>query len=168
MESTVRKAEEIDALNPPTPSPEDLVMLQQFNKRPKGAQAKFPPIKGLPYLANDATIKLPGASFHLAMCWSLQLTINPVPKSYDKLAPLVALPPRSKRSIVPELGYDLPCEIQGKFTNLYRPAFDKIGLDERRIEAKTLLDEFDRSMKSLGKKRPKYTEYPREFWTLST
>ncbi|CAH0020246.1 unnamed protein product [Clonostachys rhizophaga] len=145
MESTVRKAEEIDALIPPTPSPEDLVLLQQFNKRPKGAQAKFPPIKGLPYLANDATIKLP------------------VPKSYDKLAPLVALPPRSKRSIVPELGYDLPCEIQGKFTNLYRPAFDKIGLDERRIEAKTLLDEFDRSMKSLGKKRPKYTEYPHAF-----
>ena len=85
------------------------------------------------------------------------------PKSYDKLAPLVAVPSRSKKAILPETGHDLPCEVQGRFTSHYRPAYDKTGLDERRLEAKPLLDEFDSSMKALGKKRPKYTEYPHSF-----
>jgi hypothetical protein len=144
-EPSVRKVEDIDSFAAPEPMTEDMQLLQMFHRRPKTAQAKFPPIKGLPFLASDTSIKLPA------------------PKSYDKLAPLVALPPRSSKALVPELEYDLPCEVQGRFTNRYRPAFDKIGLDERRIEAKTLLDDFDRSMKSLGKRRPKYTEYPHAF-----
>lgn len=145
LESTAMKIEEIDSLVAPVPTPQHVQALQQFAKRSKAQQAKFPAIKGLPNLACDSTIKLPA------------------PKSYDKLAPLVALPPRSKRPIVPELGYDLPCEVQGRFTIQYQPAFNKIGLDERRIEAKSSLDEFDRSMKALGKRRPKYTEYPHAF-----
>lgn len=143
--ASVRKVEDIETFPAPAPSAEDTQFLQAFHKRSKIAQARFPAVKGLPYLASDATVKLPA------------------PKSYDKLVPLVALPPRSGKPLVPELGSDLPCEIQGKFTQKYRPAFDRVGLDERRIEAKTLLDDFDRSMKSLGKKRPKYTEYPHAF-----
>jgi hypothetical protein len=144
IDTSSRKVEELDSLVAPTPSPEEAQMLQQFQKRSKAAHARFPSIKGLPYLAYQNTIKLPA------------------PKSYDKLAPLVAVPPRSKKPIVPELGYDLPCEVQGRFTSRYRPAFDRIGLDERRMESKSLLDEFDNSMKALGKRRPKYTEYPRK------
>lgn len=144
IDQTSKKVEELDALVAPTPSPEEAQMIQQFQKRSKAAQAKFQSIKGLPHLLYENTIKLPA------------------PKSYDKLAPLVALPPRSKKAIVPELGYDLPCEVQGRFTSQYRPAFDKLGLDERRIEAKSLLGNFDNSMKALGKRRPKYTEYPRK------
>jgi hypothetical protein len=158
-----KKLDDIDSIPAPTPNAEEIQMLQQFGKRGKAAQAKYPSVKGLPHLAYGTTIKLPGAwnlNFHSSNLtnWST------APKSYDKLVPLVALPPRSKKAMVPELGYSLPCEIQGRFTNLYRPAFDKIGLDERRIEAQSLLEEFDRSMKSLGKKRPKYTEYPRTFY----
>lgn len=149
IDPSSKKVEELDTLVAPTPSPEETHMLQQFQKRTKAAQAKFPAIKGLPYLAYESTIKLPA------------------PKSYDKLAPLVAIPPRSKNAIVPELGYNLPCEVQGRFTSQYRPAFDKIGLDERRIEAKSLLDDFDNSMKALGKRRPKYTEYPRRLFPHS-
>ncbi|UPL00981.1 hypothetical protein LCI18_011915 [Fusarium solani-melongenae] len=141
----LRKVDDIDTLTAPTPSPEDAQLIAQFNKRPKAAQAKHPAIKGLPYLIYDGTTKLPA------------------PKSYDKLAPLVALPARSGRQMVPELGYSLPCEVQGRFTSQYRPSSDKGGLDERRIEAKVLLDEFDRAMKGLGKRRPKYTEYPHAF-----
>lgn len=85
------------------------------------------------------------------------------PKSYDKLSPLVALPPRTGKPMVPELGYNLPCELQGKFTSLYRPSAEKIGLDERRNESKALLDGYDEQMKALGKRRPKYTEYPRAY-----
>lgn len=141
----LRKVDDIDALAAPTPSPEDAQLIAQFNKRPKAAQAKHPAIKGLPYLIYDGATKLPA------------------PKSYDKLAPLVAIPARSGRQMVPELGYSLPCEVQGRFTSQYRPSPDKGGLDERRIEAKVLLDDFDRAMKGLGKRRPKYTEYPHAF-----
>jgi hypothetical protein len=115
-----------------------------FSKRTKAAQAKFPSIPGLPHLVSLGSVKLPA------------------PKSYDKLAPLVATPSRSKRPMVPELGHDLPAEIQGKFASKYTPAPDKLGLDERRREAQALLDEFETSMKSAGKRRPKYTEYPRK------
>ncbi|KAM5352650.1 hypothetical protein ACJ41O_005372 [Fusarium nematophilum] len=141
----VKKVEDIDSLTAPTPSPEEAQLIAQFNKRTKAAQAKQPAIKGLPYLIYDGTTKLPA------------------PKSYDKLAPLVALPARSGRQMIPEFGYSLPCEVQGRFTSQYRPSPDKGGLDERRIEAKILLDEFDRAMKGLGKRRPKYTEYPHAF-----
>ena len=82
------------------------------------------------------------------------------PKSYDKLSPCIALPSHHERPVIPELGY-LPCEIQGRFSTQYQPSTEKGGLDERRDEASQLLDEFDRSMNALGKRRPKYTEYPR-------
>ncbi|KAF4963753.1 hypothetical protein FSARC_8236 [Fusarium sarcochroum] len=141
----VKKVDDIDALPVPTPSLEEAQLIAQFNKRTKAAQAKHPAIKGLPHLIYEGTTKLPA------------------PKSYDKLAPLVALPARSGRQMVPELGYSLPCEVQGRFTSQYRPYPDKGGLDERRFEAKVLLDDFDRSMKGLGKRRPKYTEYPHAF-----
>lgn len=75
---------------------------------------------------------------------------------------MVALPSRSGRAAVSGLGYALPCEIQGLFTSRFKPAADKLGLDERRDEAKDILAEYDRSMKALGKRQPKYTEYPRE------
>ncbi|KAF5662208.1 transcription factor [Fusarium heterosporum] len=143
--SAVKKVDEIDGLPAPTPSPEEAQLIAQFNKRPKVAQAKYPAIKGLPYLIYDGT------------------TMLPAPKSYDKLAPLVAQPARSGRQMVPELGYNLPCEVQGRFTSQYRPSPDKGGLDERRMESEALLDEFDRAMKGLGKRRPKYTEYPHAF-----
>ena len=145
IEQPGKKMEELDALVAPVATPEEVKLIQKFQKRGKAAQAKFPTIKGLPHLAQEGTIRLPA------------------PKSYDKLAPLVAIPSRSKKPINPEAGVDLPSEIQGRFTSQYRPAFDRIGLDERRSEASTLLDDFDKSMKALGKRRPKYTEYPRKF-----
>lgn len=141
----VKKVDEVDGLPAPTPSPEEAQLIIQFNKRPKAVQAKQPAIKGLPHLIYDGT------------------TMLPAPKSYDKLAPLVAQPARSGRQMVPELGYSLPCEVQGRFTSQYRPSPDKGGLDERRMESEALLDEFDRAMKGLGKRRPKYTEYPHAF-----
>ncbi|PNY27643.1 Uncharacterized protein TCAP_02430 [Tolypocladium capitatum] len=144
-ESAVKKAEEIDALEAPTPSAEEAKLMAESGKRGKAAQSKAPPAKAVPFLAYDASVKLPA------------------PKSYDKLTPLVAVPPRSGRSVVAGLGYGLPCEIQGNFTNQYKPSFDKAGLDERKAEAKDLLDEYDRSMKALGKRQPKYTEYPNAF-----
>ncbi|KAM0430619.1 hypothetical protein ACHAQK_010570 [Fusarium lateritium] len=141
----VKKVDEVDGLLAPAPSPEEAQLIAQFHKRPKAAQAKHPAIKGLPHLIYDGTAMLPA------------------PKSYDKLAPLVAQPARSGRQMVPELGYSLPCEVQGRFTSQYRPSPDKGGLDERRMESEALLDEFDRAMKGLGKRRPKYTEYPHAF-----
>ncbi|KND88322.1 hypothetical protein TOPH_06995, partial [Tolypocladium ophioglossoides CBS 100239] len=145
VESAAKKAEEIDALEAPAPSAEETKLMAEFGKRGKAAQSKAPPAKAVPFLAYDASVKLPA------------------PKSYDKLTPLVAVPPRSGRSVVAGLGYGLPCEIQGNFTNQYKPSFDKAGLDERKAEAKNLLDEYDRSMKALGKRQPKYTEYPNAF-----
>lgn len=144
------KQQEIDGFAAPAPSPDEAQLLAQFSKRTKAAQAKYPSIKGIPHLVFDGSTKMPA------------------PKSFDKLAPLVTLPSRSGKSMVPELAYDLPCEIQGKFTSQYRPNPDKGGLDERRIEAKPLLDQFEASMKALGKRRPKYTEYPREYQRLES
>ena len=76
---------------------------------------------------------------------------------------MIAPSPRSNRPLVPELGYDLPCEVQGRFTTQYQPSPDKGGLDARRLESKALLDAFDRDMKAMSKRRPKYTEYPHAF-----
>lgn len=143
-ESSAKRAEDLDSLPIPVPSGEEVKLITDFGKRNKSAQAKYPSIKGLPHMVYEGTVKLPA------------------PKSYDKLSPLVALPPRSGKSMVPELGYPLPCEVQGRFTSKYRPSIDKSGLDERRAEAKILLDDYDRSMRSLGKRQPKYTEYPRK------
>ncbi|PQK13968.1 hypothetical protein BB8028_0004g08990 [Beauveria bassiana] len=140
-----KKAEDMDGFPAPVPSAEDQDQLIKFNKRGKTAQAKYPSIKGLPHLVFDGSMKMPA------------------PKSYDKLAPLVTLPPRSGKAMIPELGYSLPCEIQGRFTSQYRPAPDRAGLNERRMEAKDLLDQFEASMKAMGKRRPKYTEYPHAF-----
>lgn len=87
----------------------------------------------------------------------------PAPKSYDKLAPLVALPPRSGKALIPELGRALPCEIQGMFASEFQPSPDKSGLEERKQESKQKLEAFEAAMKGLGKRRPKYTEYPHVF-----
>lgn len=144
-EASGRRAEDMDAYPAPVPSAEDLELLAKFNKRSKSAQVRYPSINGLPHLVYDGSIKIPA------------------PKSFDKLAPLVTLPPRSGKAMVPELGYKLPCETQGKFTSQYRPAPDRAGLNERRMEAKDLLDQFEASMLAMGKRRPKYTEYPHAF-----
>lgn len=140
-----KRPEDMDAVPAPVPSAEEQEQIAKFNKRSKTAQAKYPSITGLPHLTFDGSIKIP------------------TPKSFDKLAPLVTLPPRSGKAMVPELGYSLPCEIQGKFTSQYRPSPDRAGLNERRMEAKDLLDQFEGSMKAMGKRRPKYTEYPHGF-----
>ncbi|KAG5983944.1 hypothetical protein E4U55_006651 [Claviceps digitariae] len=142
LDLSAKKFEDVDTLPVPVPSVEEARLIANFKKRNKAAQAKYPSIKGLPHLLYEGTLKLPA------------------PKSYDKLAPLVALPPRSGQPIVPELGYALPCEVQGRFTSKYRPSLEKSGFDERREEAKILLDEYDQSMRTLGKRQPKYTEYP--------
>ncbi|OTA05264.1 hypothetical protein A9Z42_0059250 [Trichoderma parareesei] len=144
VEAIPRRDDESEALAVPVPTTEEAQLIAQFAKRSKAAQIKYPTIRGLPHLVFDGTIKLPA------------------PKSYDKLSPCIALPSRNERPAVPELGY-LPCEIQGKFSAQYRPSADKGGLDERREEASQLLDEYDRSMQALGKRRPKYTEYPHAF-----
>ncbi|KAL7949421.1 hypothetical protein V8C42DRAFT_211839 [Trichoderma barbatum] len=144
VEAFARRGEEPEILSVPVPSEEEAQLIAQFAKRNKAAQIKYPSIKGLPHLVYDGTIKLPA------------------PKSYDKLTPCIALPPHHDRPTIPELGY-LPCEIQGRFSTQYRPSAEKGGLDERREEANQLLDEYDRSMNALGKRRPKYTEYPHAF-----
>lgn len=162
-DSAARKAEDVASLQAPVPSAEEASLLAESVKRSKPAQRKLPSAKALPFLAQCGTIKLPGKTCSRPSSSTSTLSAGSVPKSYDKLAPLVAVPPRSGRPAVPGLGYDLPCEIQGRFTSQYKPSFDKPGLDERREEAKDLLDYYDRSMKALGKRQPKYTEYPRTY-----
>jgi hypothetical protein len=74
----------------------------------------------------------------------------------------VAHPSRSGKPVVPELGADLPCEVQGRFSAAYRPDPSVPGgLDQRRTEAAPLLAKFEQDMASLGRRRPRYTEYPR-------
>ncbi|KAH8171440.1 C-x8-C-x5-C-x3-H type zinc finger protein [Sarocladium implicatum] len=145
IDNSTSKLAEIDSLPPPAPTPEEADLIAKFNKRTKAAKAKFPAIKGLPHLVQSGTVTLP------------------TPKSFDKLAPLVALPPRSGKSVVPELGYPLPCQIQGRFSSQYQPSAEKTGLEQRKDEAYALLDEYNRSMKAIGKRQPKYTEYPHAF-----
>ena len=94
------------------------------------------------------------------------LTLWIAPKSYDKLAPLVAMPSRSGKRIFPELKRSLPCEIQGVFSTKFDPSPNGAGLERRSREARDSLAEYDRSMKALGNNRPKYTEYLRMFWAL--
>ncbi|KAG6100240.1 hypothetical protein E4U31_004068 [Claviceps sp. LM219 group G6] len=142
LDVSAKKSDDVDALPVPVPTVEEAKLIANFKKRNKAAQAKYPSIRGLPHFLYEGTVKLPA------------------PKSFDKLAPLVALPPRSGQPIVPELGFALPCEVQGRFTSKYRPSAEKSGFDERRAEAKILLDEYDQSMRNLGKRQPKYTEYP--------
>lgn len=144
-DSAGKRADDTDALQAPVPSAEEARLIAESAKRGKAAQSKAPSAKALPFLAYDGSVRLPA------------------PRSYDKLVPLVAVPSRSGKPLVPGIGYALPCEIQGKFTSLYRPSPDKAGLDERRAEAKDLLDGYDHSMKALGRRQPKYTEYPHAF-----
>jgi hypothetical protein len=76
--------------------------------------------------------------------------------------PVVAYPSRSGNAIVREFGADLPCEVQGRFTAAYMPDTTVPGgLDHRQAEAARLLQRYDADMARLGKRRPKYTEYPR-------
>ena len=98
----------------------------------------------------------------MAFSWT-SLTLMIAPKSYDKLAPLVALPSQSGKPITPEMGRSLPCEIQGTFSAKFKPSPDGTGLEDRRREAKDALAEYDKAMEALGNHRPKYTEYPRMF-----
>jgi hypothetical protein len=163
VDITLRKSDEIDGFEVPVPTASEAQQLAQFARRSKTAQARFPSIQGLSHFMFDGTIKLPGMSptYQHHLVQFPYLTSFPAPKSYDKLAPLVALPSKSGKRMVPELGYNLPCELQGMFTSQYRPSPNKSGLDDRKEEAAALLDEYDRSMSALGKRRPKYTEYPR-------
>ena len=165
VESAAKKAEEIDALEAPTPTAEESRFIAESLKRGRNVPGKAPPAKAVPFLGYDASVKLPGMPLTSIPFLSVltDSVSQVVPKSYDKLSPLVAVPPRSGKSVVTGLGYGLPCEIQGHFTNQYKPSFDKAGLDERKAEAKVLLDEYDRSMKALGKRQPKYTEYPSKY-----
>lgn len=64
VEPISKKMEELDALVPPISTPEEIKLLQKFQKRSKAAQVKFPTVKGLPHLAQEGTIKLPGMFFH--------------------------------------------------------------------------------------------------------
>lgn len=61
VDTAVRKVDEIDAVAPPTPSPEEVQAIAQFSKRTKAAQAKLPPIRGLPHLIFGSSTKLPGS-----------------------------------------------------------------------------------------------------------
>lgn len=57
-----KRAEDIDSFETPIPSAEEANLLAQFSKRSKALQARYPAIKGLPYLLYDGSIKLPGKS----------------------------------------------------------------------------------------------------------
>ncbi|KAL2758287.1 hypothetical protein ACRALDRAFT_2025891 [Sodiomyces alcalophilus JCM 7366] len=130
----------------PTSTEAELASLAQFKKRSAAAKKSFPPITGAPYLVCTGTVKLP------------------TPRSYDRLAPMVALPSQSGRPIMPDLGYPLPCEIQGKFADRYKPSANFVGKPEdREMEAKALIDEYQQAMKGLGHRRPKYADYPFAF-----
>lgn len=139
------KSTEIDVFTAPEPTNEDAQFLSQAEHRLRTGQTRGTPIPGAPYMGFQSTKNMPA------------------PKSYDKLAPLVALPPRSGKPLIPELGRALPCEIQGMFANEFQPSPDKSGLEERKQESKQNLADFESAMKGLGKSRPKYTEYPHAF-----
>ncbi|OLN93110.1 hypothetical protein CCHL11_07464 [Colletotrichum chlorophyti] len=145
-ESAVKKAEDGETLIFPISTEEELAAVAQFQKRSAAAKKQFPAIPGASYLVSSGTVKMPA------------------PKSYDRLAPLVALPSTSGRRILPEIRPDLPCEIQGRFTDRYRPSSNFVGKpDDREAEAKPLIEQYQREMKSLGNRRPKYADYPFTF-----
>lgn len=73
------------------------------------------------------------------------------------------MPPQSGKRIFPESERSLPCEIQGEFSAKFRPSASGSGLEDRKRDANDLLAEYEKSMESLGNRRPKYTEYPRTF-----
>ncbi|KAK1445309.1 hypothetical protein CCUS01_12635 [Colletotrichum cuscutae] len=125
---------------------EELSLLAQFKKRNATSKKQFPPIPGASFLVATGSAKLIP------------------PKSYDRLAPLVALPSPNGRRILPELRPDLPCEIQGRFMENYKPSPNFVGKpDDRETEARPLIDQYQREMTSLGLRRPKYADYPFAF-----
>ena len=144
-DNSIKRHDELQSLPIPESLPEEVALVSEFNKRKQSHPGAYPPSPGVPHFVIEGSVKLPA------------------PKSHDKISPLVAPPSRSGRKVAPELGYVLPCEVQGVFSSKYRPALGKGGLDDRRTEAKGLLDDYDRSMRALGKRQPKYTEYPHAF-----
>ncbi|GKT45080.1 uncharacterized protein ColSpa_05261 [Colletotrichum spaethianum] len=130
----------------PSSTEEEIVAMEKFKKRTAASKKQFPPIPGASFLISSGTVKLAA------------------PKSYDRLAPLVALPSPSGRPILPELGRDLPCEIQGRFTDKYRPSMNFVGQPgDRETEAKALIEQYGREMGDLKSGRPKYSEFPFTF-----
>ncbi|EEY16006.1 conserved hypothetical protein [Verticillium alfalfae VaMs.102] len=135
-----------ESLVPPTSTDDELAAVVQFAKRPAAAKKAFPLVPGAHYLISTETAKLP------------------TPKSYDRLAPLVALPSQSGRRILPGANHELPCEIQGKFTDKYKPSLNFVGKPEdREREAKPFIDQYQKEMKALGNRKPKYADYPFTF-----
>ncbi|KAM0280835.1 hypothetical protein ACHAQH_003865 [Verticillium albo-atrum] len=139
-------SENTDSLVPPTSTDEELAAVAQFAKRPSAAKKAFPLVPGVHYLVSAGTAKFP------------------TPKSYDRLAPLVALPSQNGKRILPGSHHDLPCEIQGKFTDKYKPSLNFVGKPEdREREAKPFIEQYQKEMKALGNRRPKYADYPFTF-----
>lgn len=158
------KLGETDALPLPGCTSGEVAAIDRFKKRTYRDIMGFPPVAGAPYLVKAGTVKLPGECQLLAVSQfisQLVLTMSIVPRSYDKLTPLVAMPSQSGRCIFPEEERNLPCEIQGKFSANFKPSPNGSGLEDRRRDAKDALAEYDKSMEALGNHRPKYTEYPR-------
>ncbi|KXH41747.1 hypothetical protein CSIM01_07001 [Colletotrichum simmondsii] len=145
-DTTVKKGEDGETLVLPSSTEEELSLLAQFKKRNATSKKQFPPIPGASFLVATGSAKLIP------------------PKSYDRLAPLVALPSPNGRRILPELRPDLPCEIQGRFMENYKPSPNFVGKpDDRETEARPLIDQYQREMTSLGLRRPKYADYPFAF-----
>ncbi|KAF5507691.1 hypothetical protein CGCA056_v013306 [Colletotrichum aenigma] len=140
-----RKGDDGETLVFPSSTDEELAAVNQFKKRSAAAKKNFPAIPGAPFLVSSGTVKLST-------------------KGYDRLAPLVALPSSSGKRIIPELASELPCEIQGKFADRYRPSgIIPAKPEDREFEARALLDQYNREMKQLGNRRPKYADYPFTF-----
>ncbi|KAH7358181.1 hypothetical protein B0T11DRAFT_283876 [Plectosphaerella cucumerina] len=130
----------------PFSSEAELAKLADFKSRTPAAKKAFPAIPGAPFLASTGVVNLP------------------VTKTYDRLPPMIAQPNQSGKRALPGLGYELPCEIQGRFADKYRPsAIPAAKLSDREKEAKVLIDEYERGMKALGPRRPKYADYPYAF-----
>ena len=62
IDNSTSKLAEIDSLPPPTPTPEEVDLINKFNKRTKAAKTKFPAIKGVPHLVHSGTVTLPSKS----------------------------------------------------------------------------------------------------------
>ncbi|PHH52133.1 hypothetical protein CFIMG_003506RA [Ceratocystis fimbriata CBS 114723] len=133
-----------DLLAVPRLSKTEMDQLTHHMKKSRASKLRPSPIAGADFMASTGTIKLSN------------------PKSFDKLNPMIAMPSQSGRPVIKELGL-LACEIQGRFSSKFQPSTDACGIDERRMESSALLDIYDQSMAALGKRRPKYTEYPHAF-----
>ncbi|KAL5630375.1 hypothetical protein BROUX41_000247 [Berkeleyomyces rouxiae] len=137
-------ASPVDLLGVPKLTKVEMEQLTHHTKKSRASKLRPSPIPGAEFMASTGTIKLSNL------------------KSFDKLNPMIAMPSQSGRPIIKELS-SLPCEIQGRFAARFRPSTNACGIDERRMESSMLLDLYDQSMAALGKRRPKYTEYPHAF-----